>query len=189
MKTLMQPKHLASVAAPKPVSRAIFLVGFMGAGKSAVGRVLADRLGWRFDDLDERIEAREQRPIAQIFRESEETAFRQSEHAALRQLITELEGGPGIVALGGGAFVQPDNLAVLQEAGAITVFLDGPVEELFLRCHGEPVERPLRGDERAFRELFEARRPAYMTASVRIETAGKTVMAVVDAIAGRLRLG
>jgi len=67
--------------------RAVILVGFMGAGKTSVGRALGGRLGWRFQDLDERVQAREGRSVADIFRESGETEFRRAEHAALRELL------------------------------------------------------------------------------------------------------
>ena len=69
--------------------RAVVLVGFMGAGKSSVGAALSRKLGWPFEDLDERIQAREKRSIEQIFRQSGEAVFRQLEHAALRSLVEE----------------------------------------------------------------------------------------------------
>ena len=89
-----------------PGVRAVVLVGFMGAGKSSVGAALGRRLGWPFEDLDERIQAREQRSIEQIFRLSGEPAFRQLEHAALNSLIAELDASAKVVAVGGGAFAQ-----------------------------------------------------------------------------------
>ena len=89
----------------KPVSgvRAVVLVGFMGAGKSSVGTALSRRLGWPFEDLDERIQAREQRSIEQIFRQSGEAAFRKLEHESLRLLVGELNPSARVIALGGGA--------------------------------------------------------------------------------------
>ena len=81
----------------------VFLVGFMGAGKSSVGRVLGQRLNWIFEDLDDRIEQREHRRVAEIFRDSGEPAFRHTETLALQQVIEQLRGGvPRIIALGGG---------------------------------------------------------------------------------------
>src|SRR5579862_7206074 len=99
----------------KPVSgvRAVVLVGFMGAGKSSVGAALSRRLGWPFEDLDERIQAREQRSIEQIFRESGEAEFRRLEHQALRSLVGELDSAK-VVALGGGAFAQAINASLLE---------------------------------------------------------------------------
>jgi shikimate kinase len=164
--------------------RAVVLVGFMGAGKSSVGAALSRRLGWPFEDLDERIQAREQRSIEQIFRLSGEAGFRQLEHAALRSLVDELGAHPKVMALGGGAFVQANNAALLEEAGLATVFLDAPAGELFRRCQEQQqVERPLRGDAKEFHRLYEERRPCYLKARVRIETAGKQVEEVaVEAI-------
>ena len=172
-------------------ARAVFLVGFMGSGKSSVGHALSRRLEWRFEDLDERIQAREGRSIAEIFHDFGEVAFRQAEHAALRELVEGLPpSSPVVVALGGGAFAQAENAALLQAAGALTVFLDAPVDELWLRCQNEdePDERPLKSDERQFRQLYEARRPHYMNALLRVDTAGKDVESIAAEIIASLRL-
>jgi shikimate kinase len=167
--------------------RGVFLVGFMGAGKSSVGLALSKLLGWPFEDLDERIQAREKRTIKQIF-ESGETAFRRAEHTALRDLLAQPAGAPRIVALGGGTMAQADNAALLEAADAALVFLHAPVEELYRRCQQEKVERPLRKDVEQFRGLYEARQAHYQKASVRIETAGKSVDAVAAEIAQTLGL-
>jgi shikimate kinase len=156
-------------------ARAVVLVGFMGAGKSTVGATLSARLGWPFEDLDERIQARERRSIEQIFRESGESVFRQAEHAALRSALEELGGSAKVLALGGGAFAQENNAALLEQAGVATIFLDAPVEELFHRCQEQRLDRPLRRDLEEFRRLYENRRPCYLKAAVRIDTAGKNV--------------
>jgi len=171
-------------------ARAVFLVGFMGSGKSSVGHALSRRLEWRFEDLDERIQAREGRSIAEIFRHSGEVGFRQAEHMALQELVEEPPSSPVVVALGGGAFVQADNAALLQAAGALTVFLDAPVDELWRRCQNEdePDDRPLRRDERQFRQLYEARRPRYMNALLLVDTAGKDVESIAAEIIASLRL-
>jgi shikimate kinase len=158
-----------------PEVRAVVLVGFMGAGKSSVGAALGRRLGWPFEDLDERIQAREQRSIEHIFRHSGEVAFRQLEHAALVSLVAELGSSAKVVAVGGGAFAQANNAALLQGAGFSTIFLDAPVEELFRRCRQQQVDRPLRSDLDEFRRLYETRRPCYLKAGLRIDTAGKDV--------------
>jgi shikimate kinase len=161
-------------SASGPAVRAIVLVGFMGAGKSSVGMALSRRLGWPFEDLDDRIQAREQRTIEEIFRQSGEGAFRQLEHAALRSLVEQTDAAK-VVALGGGAFAQANNAKLLEEAGFSIIFLDAPVDELFRRCRQQQPERPLRGDLEEFRRLYERRRPCYMKAAFRIETADKDV--------------
>jgi shikimate kinase len=165
--------------------RAVVLVGFMGAGKSSVGAALSRRLGWPFEDLDERIQAREQRSIEQIFRESGEAEFRRLEHEALRSLVGELDSAK-VVALGGGAFAQAINASLLEAAGWPTIFLDAPAEELFRRCQEQGLERPLHGSAEEFRRLYEDRRPCYLKAELHIETAGKDVEAVAAEAITRL---
>ena len=175
-------------SAPASGVRAVVLVGFMGAGKSSVGAALGRHLGWPFEDLDERIQAREQRSIEQIFRQSGEAAFRQLEHAALRSLVGEVGPSARVVALGGGAFAQTNNAELLEEAGWSTIFLDAPVNDLFRRCQQQQLERPLRGDAKEFHRLYEDRRPCYLKAGIRIETAGKDVEEVATEAIVRLGL-
>ena len=167
----------------------VLLVGFMGAGKTSVGHALSDRLGWRFEDLDDRIEAREQRSIQQIFAEAGETGFRQAETAALSELLAGSQAMPGIVALGGGAFAQRDNTELIENAGATVIFLDATAEELFRRCGQEARVRPLRHGLQEFRELYDRRRPAYLKASHRIDTQGKSVKQVAREVACCLGVG
>jgi shikimate kinase len=165
-----------TTAAPVSGKRSIFLVGFMGAGKSSVGLALSRKLGWSFEDLDDRIQAQEHRSVEQIFAQSGEAVFRQAEHQALRSLIQDLGDSPKVVAVGGGAFAQANNVALLAEGGFLAVFLDAPAEELFQRCqHQKQLQRPLRGDLEGFRRLYESRRPRYLKAAVRIETSGKDI--------------
>ncbi len=185
-----RPRGPSDSSKPASVSgvRAVVLVGFMGAGKSSVGAALGRRLGWPFEDLDDRIQDREQRSIQEIFRQSGEAAFRQLEHAALASLIAELGASPRVVAVGGGAFAQTNNAKLLEEAGLSTVFLDAPVEELFRRCRQQQVDRPLRGDLEEFRRLYEARRPRYLKAGLCIDTAGKDVDRVAAEVMGSLGL-
>lgn len=171
---------------------AVFLVGFMGAGKSSVGRALGQLLNWIFEDLDDRIERRERRTVAQIFRDSGELAFRRAEHSALQNVLDGLSSEPRIVALGGGAFVQNENAALLLSSGVPTVFLDAPVEELWQRCcrqAGEAgTERPLLRSAEEFRQLYEMRRRSYANASVRIETGSRAVDEIAAEIVTTLGL-
>ena len=153
----------------------------MGSGKTSVGRRLSARLGWGFEDLDERIERQTGRGVGEIFRESGESEFRRAEQAALLSALQEWRAVPIVIALGGGTFVGPDNAVVIAAHHGTTIFLDAPVEELWRRCQ-EAVERPLRRDEQHFRHLYETRRSEYMKANVRIDTAGKNVESVVGEI-------
>jgi shikimate kinase len=172
------------------VHTVVFLTGFMGAGKTSVGRALAARLGWRFVDLDDRIITVAGCSIADLFREAGEPAFRRAETQALSMLLVELRQAPGaIIALGGGAFVQAANARLLQEFGAPVVFLDAPAEELRRRCRHMAGSRPLYADENQFRQLYEARRSGYMKAGLRVETVEKTVGQVAAEVAQRLGLG
>jgi shikimate kinase len=171
----------------------VFLVGFMGAGKSSVGRALGERLNWVFEDLDNRIEAREGRTVAEIFRDSGESEFRRAERAALEAVLLELRGGGArIVALGGGAFVQKDIAALLKEFGAPTIFLDAPVEELWQRCSTQAAksgaERPLLRNREHFRELYVTRRRSYAKALLKIQTGGRPVETIAAEIAAKLKL-
>lgn len=185
-----RPGGPSDTAKPSSVSgvRAVVLVGFMGAGKSSVGAALSRHLGWPFEDLDERIQARAERSIEQIFRQSGEAEFRRMEHDALRSLVGELGHSAKIVALGGGAFAQAQNVALLEAAGLSTIFLDAPAEELFRRCQQQTLERPLRGDVQEFHRLYEDRRPCYLKAGLRLETSGKDVEEVAVEAISRLGL-
>lgn len=162
---------------------AVVLIGFMGAGKTTVGRELAQRLGWTFEDLDQWIEKLERRRIHQIFRDSGEAEFRRIEHATLKNRMAERSRRRKIIALGGGTFVQPENAHLLAAAKVPTVFLDANVEELWERCcekaGKEVLTRPLLGSIDSFRELHEKRRPFYMRASFRVETGARAVEDIV----------
>jgi shikimate kinase len=163
----------------------------MGAGKTSVGRALAQRLNWPFQDLDDRIVERESRTLAEIFRDFGEDAFRKAEHAALRQVLDELRNGASrVIALGGGAFAQKRNAGLLR--GMPVVFLDAPAEELWARCCRQAAEtgaeRPLLQSMNQFRKLCAARRKAYLQAAVTIPTAGREVQAIAGEIAETLGL-
>jgi len=154
----------------------VVLIGFMGAGKTTVGRALAKRLRWKFHDLDRVIEQREQQTVAEIFAGRGESGFRRAETAALRDLLHEDPQTHDLVlALGGGAFVQPQNRKLLEKAGAITVLLEAPLSELKRRCQGERKVRPLAKEDARFAELFAARRADYQRARYRVQTLNKPV--------------
>ena len=148
----------------------------MGAGKTTVGRALAKRLRWNFLDLDDVIEQREHKSVAEIFASSGEPAFRRMESAALAALLQDHQAGSDLVlALGGGAFVQKQNRDALISAGAITVLLEAPVEELRRRCQAEHKVRPLAQQDARFNELFAARRADYALARFTVQTLDKSV--------------
>ncbi len=159
----------------------------MGAGKTTVGQELAQRLGWRFVDLDVQIQRAAGRTIPEIFRDSGEHAFRRLESDTLRELLGHAAESPGLVAaLGGGAFAQEENTRLVREARYPSVFLDAPLPELRRRCAAEGSARPLFQDENQFRQLYEQRREAYMKADFRVDTSGKTVAQVAAEVGALL---
>ncbi len=173
----------------KKQPQAVFLLGFMGAGKSSVGQALARRLGWRFVDLDQRIEMREGRTIAEIFAGSGEEAFRRIETAVLRELLAELGHGlPMVVALGGGAPAGEENAALLASCGAPQVFLDAPFEVVRQRCREAAASRPLFREEERARLLYESRRRHYLKAQFRVDTTARSVEQTAAYIARALAL-
>jgi len=144
----------------------LYLVGFMGAGKTTVAHALGRRLGWRPEDIDSRIEAREHRTVAAIFAEDGETYFRRAERYALHELLPERNL---VVATGGGTFVDPENRALMLSDGAVA-WLDVPLSTVIARI---PVDgrRPLAADRLQMEALYERRRAAYAAAHVRIDAA------------------
>ncbi|MBK9170987.1 MAG: shikimate kinase [Bryobacterales bacterium] len=147
--------------------KAIFLVGFMGSGKTTVGRVLSERLGWDFVDLDDDIEARAGESIPAIFETRGETAFRQAEHDALATRAAQARDGHAmVVALGGGAFAEPRNVNLIEGAG-VSIWLDVTLDRAMARA-APSNHRPLARDPEKFAELFACRRAAYAAATFRI---------------------
>ena len=175
----------------------ISLVGFMGAGKSGVGKALAQRLGWRYIDLDDLVESREARSVAEIFAASGETAFRYAESQALKELLTakSLSETSIVLSLGGGAICQPENQALLERAQSVIVFLSASAQELWQRCvtkqtlGTETRPRPLLKDEASFKQLYSERLPHYERAQVKVTTSGKSVDQTAEEIHSALRKG
>jgi shikimate kinase len=164
----------------------------MGSGKTSTGRALAELLGWEFVDLDEEIERCEQMPIRQLFGERGEVEFRAIEHTILSDCLARVSN-PTVLALGGGAYVQSGNVALLSARAAQTVFLETPLEEMLMRCGVEDVPdptnpRPLAADSGEFRRLYEQRLTSYRAAHLTIDTFGKTVEIVASEIAEALKL-
>jgi shikimate kinase len=145
----------------------LYLVGFMASGKSTIGRALAEHIGWPFVDIDMEIEARAGRPIAQLFSEAGEPAFRDLETAVLKAHISHVEvGQPRVMALGGGAFIQERNWQMIVNNG-ITLWLDCPLETVRRRL-GDDTSRPLAVNRSGLGQLFDDRRPLYARADYRV---------------------
>ena len=161
----------------------IYMVGFMGSGKSTVGRHLARRLGWNFFDTDEEIEAAEKMRIAEIFELRGAPEFRRIETEIIRQHVRWIERGrPAVVALGGGAFCEEANRELLVHNG-VAVWLDCPFETVQRRV-AAATHRPLARDPRAFQMLYEERRDVYRQADAHIPIQTDDPDVVVDAILG-----
>ena len=158
--------------------RVIYLLGFMGSGKSTVGKLLAGVLGWPLIDLDTIIEAGQGLSIREIFENSGEPFFRQIERAALTEAS---KAEPAVIALGGGTYAQPPNVDLIREAGGTTVWLDCPPDILRERCRGLE-NRPLFRDEQSFTQLFLERVPYYRLAEFRISTEDRSPQEVVEQI-------
>ncbi len=147
----MTPRHLLTSA----LNRHLVLVGFMGAGKTTLGREVAARLGRPFLDLDAAIEERAGKTIPQLFAERGELRFRELEAHAVRVALAAPE--PAVVALGGGAVTTPENREAL--AAALTLLRDVDVDTAWLRVRNS--KRPLARDEARFRRLYDERQPLY----------------------------
>ncbi len=170
-----------SAASATPRRKLICLAGFMGCGKTTVGRSLARQLGWHFVDLDTRIAEHAGLSISEIFDRFGEPAFREIEHERLLAALAEAaeHDTPTVLALGGGTFAQPRNVELLRRFGAaetsagpsaaVVIWLDCPIEELLARCV-TMTDRPLFRDEPSFRQLYEQRRPFYQQADYRVES-------------------
>lgn len=154
--------------------RILCLSGFMGCGKSTIGRLLAGQLGWAFTDLDTAIEERAGLSIPQIFERLGEPAFREMEYEALARSLGEAaeQNKPLVLALGGGTVAQPQSLALLRHHACRLVWLECPVEELLLRC-ATITNRPLFRDEAGFRSLYLQRLPFYQQAEYRVASTGE----------------
>jgi shikimate kinase len=154
----------------------IYLVGFMAAGKTTVARAIARRLGWRAEDVDELIEARERLTVADIFARHGEPYFRGVEREIL-QLLLPLRHT--VVATGGGTFMDPESQQAIRLDGA-SVWLDVPLETIVARLPSDG-RRPLSSDRGQMERLFAMRQAGYARAHLRVDATGPA-----DAVAARI---
>jgi shikimate kinase len=142
----------------------IYLVGFMAAGKTTFAQALARRLGWRAEDVDQLIEARERRTVAEIFAREGEPYFRSIERQIIWSLLPQRHT---VIATGGGTFVDADNRAAINADG-VSVWIDVPFDVLLGRIPADG-RRPLATDRVQMAMLYESRRLAYQQAQIRLD--------------------
>jgi shikimate kinase len=169
--TTLAPPHL----------RRLVLTGFMGAGKSTIGRLLAARIGWNFLDLDAHLEARTGATIPQLFERHGEAHFRRLESSALASALGQ---NHTVLALGGGTPEELTNRLLLEQTPAtFTIFLDAPFPTLFDRCMLQDIARPVLRDPAAAQQRFQKRHPLYRRlANLTIDTADQTPEQTVETI-------
>lgn len=158
---------------PVPQTRAVVLTGFMGTGKSTVGRLLAKRLGFEFLDFDELIEKEAGMPVKEIFSSHGEARFREFEARAIEKLASGALGNSLVVSTGGGAVVKERNRSLLRSFGVLVCLKASP-EEILRRVGNRP-ERPLLfgpDREEKLHTLLSERQTAYMDCDLEVDTTG-----------------
>lgn len=176
------PTHQALAQRLKGLN--IYLVGMMGAGKSAVGRPLAQSLGYRFLDADDAIERVSGRSIAEIFASDGEAGFRDWETAVLGQIAT---WHSLVVATGGGVVTRPENWGSMRQG--VVVWLDAPAPLLLERLRRDATPRPLLtagNPAERLAELLSLRQPLYGQADLRIRQDGADPSGVADQVLAEL---
>ena len=158
----------------------IVLTGFMGSGKSTVGPLLAERLGWRFLDVDDVIEAEAGCTIAEIFARHGEGAFRDREYETIARLAAD---NALVLALGGGAIEREETQALLLSSpGTLLVHLEVELATTLKRCRGTEHARPVLADQANLARRYERRLPLYRAAHVSIVVDALTPAEAVDEI-------
>jgi len=160
------------------MEKRIFLIGFMGSGKTTVGRLLADELGWSFIDIDDLIERKEGMKISDIFKYKGEGYFRNLERETLEGIIND--GENMVIATGGGLGADPEALKLMKEKGFV-IWLDVDFEEFKKRC-SEDRNRPLlRLNEDRLKEIFTERKLVYKGAHIRVD-ASRDYKSILESI-------
>ena len=155
----------------------IYLVGFMAAGKSSLAREVGRRLGWQVEDVDDRIESRERRPIATIFATDGEAYFRAVERDIVQELLPPRHV---VVATGGGTFVDPDLRALMKADGAV-FWIDAPLGQIIDRLPRDG-SRPMAASRLQLERLYGARRLAYAQAHVRLDATRASIGDLADEV-------
>lgn len=170
----------------------IYLTGFMGSGKSTIGPILANTIGYDFVDVDQTIEKKIGKSVDQIFREDGEAYFRKLEGALMSGLRSRSHL---VVSLGGGTIANPDNLRAIKNSG-ILIYLKATPDQIFRRLHHKndrPTLKDLRGERLTddqllarIQELYRKREPLYSQADIVIRTDERKVGVTIDQIVEKL---
>jgi shikimate kinase len=184
LSTKTDPAPIAAPSVPALLRR-IVLTGFMGAGKSTIGRLLAAQLNWDFLDLDAHLESRTNATVPELFATHGEARFRRLESTALASALARRNT---ILALGGGTPEDLTNRLLLEQTpGTFTIFLDAPFPTLFDRCMLQDITRPVLEDPAAAQLRFGKRHPLYRRlAALTIDTSEITPKQTVDSILASL---
>ena len=167
----------------------IYLLGFMGVGKSSVGKLLAEKLDCQFFDIDDLIEVSAGKPITKIFEEEGEEHFRHLESDALKNVAEEKNA---VISCGGGIVMNKENMKIIRETG-ISVFLSAAIDTLIERISdstGRPLLNGLSGEEKfeKVKNSVALRLPKYLSADFTLDTNDKTIEIITDELIGQLNL-
>jgi shikimate kinase len=162
----------------------IYLIGFMGSGKSTIGALLAQKLQWTFIDTDNLIEQHEHRSVAEIFESRGEHYFRTIESRILHDISTQKQA---VIATGGGIILRKENRDYMKKTG-MQLWLQWNVNNLIHNVMQEPSSRPLFTDEKVFRILYNKRRRWYSMADTAIPCDENSPESIIDAILQYLRI-
>ena len=150
----------------------LYLTGFMGAGKSTIGKILAQRIGYRFHDTDYLVMRGFRKPVSRIFQENGEEAFRRAEILVLQELAHR---NRVVVSTGGGTLARDDAFNIARASGQL-IYLRAPVEDLYERVIFSPKDRPIvdvPDTESVFWARFEQRQPYYERADLTVDTVNR----------------
>ncbi|MBF83253.1 MAG: hypothetical protein CL489_02125 [Acidobacteria bacterium] len=164
-----------NIQTPSVRADKVYLVGFMAAGKSSLAHALGERLKWRVEDMDGRIEAREHMTITEIFRRRGEPYFRTVERAVLAEVLPLQHT---VVATGGGTFADANNQALINRNG-VSIWLDVPLTQIISRLPSDK-HRPLASNREQLERLYTLRQSAYSHAHLRLDGSGATVGELVE---------
>ncbi|MEE2790919.1 MAG: shikimate kinase [Acidobacteriota bacterium] len=155
----------------------IYLVGFMGAGKTTLATALSTRLGWQTQDIDKLVEIQEGMPVADIFSERGEPYFRAVEHTILSEIVSIRQA---VVATGGGTYANPANRLIIDRDG-VSIWLDVSLKRVTERLPDDGL-RPLANDRSKMERLFHARQAAYRHAQIRVDAEHASAAELSDQI-------